>query len=243
MAKRNPVSLTPEALFRYRIVSAVKGQLMAGHPLVDAVRLTADEIVFDSKGVRRQLTSRTLYRWRAAFEYKDLRGLEPSVREPLKGSLVLSPAQLEYLETEHIADREASIPELLKRARAKGLIRLNEKIHRGTVWRVFQRLGHKTARHIRPKYTDMRRFEYTHRMQMVLVDGKHFRAGPHSVRRVAVYFIDAATAAADRPIRAGRDRQYLRAHLDVFAGFCCSAASIRPHGRAVQRSWLRVHLR
>ena len=193
MNSRTPVSLTPEALFRYRIVSAVKARLMTGHPLADAVRAITTETHFDAKGEQRHVTSRTLYRWMAAFGQHDIQGLEPAVRDPLQGSRVLVPALLDYLEAEHLADREASIPELLERARLKGLIRLNEKIQRSTVWKTFQRLGLKTARHIRPKYTDMRRFEYTHRMQMVLVDGKHFRAGPTSVRRVAIYFIDDAT--------------------------------------------------
>jgi hypothetical protein len=36
----------------------------------------------------------------------------------------------------------------------------------------------------------MRRFAYPHRMQMVLVDGKHFRAGAQRLRRVVFFFID-----------------------------------------------------
>ena len=36
----------------------------------------------------------------------------------------------------------------------------------------------------------MRRFAYPHRMRMVLVDGKHFRAGHARLKRVALFFID-----------------------------------------------------
>jgi hypothetical protein len=36
----------------------------------------------------------------------------------------------------------------------------------------------------------MRRFAYPHRMQMLLVDGKHFRAGGQRLRRVVFFFID-----------------------------------------------------
>src|SRR5690606_7378589 len=37
---------------------------------------------------------------------------------------------------------------------------------------------------------DTRRFAYSHRMQMVLCDGKHFRAGVNRLRRVVLYFLD-----------------------------------------------------
>jgi transposase InsO family protein len=40
---------------------------------------------------------------------------------------------------------------------------------------------------------DCRRFAYPHRMQMVLCDGKHFRAGAARLRRVALFFLDDAT--------------------------------------------------
>ena len=199
---RNPISLTPEALFRYRIVSAVRARLMTGQSLADVVRSISREPHFEQNGEQRRVTTRTLYRWMAAYGQHAIQGLEPSVRTPLLGSRVLAPALVNYLEQEHAADREASIPELMKRAKAEGHIRLDEKVQRSTVWKLFQRLGLKTARHIRPKYTDMRRFEYSNRMQMVLVDGKHFRAGPTSVRRVAIYFIDRSTAVR-HPIRTG----------------------------------------
>ncbi len=39
----------------------------------------------------------------------------------------------------------------------------------------------------------MRRFAYAHRMEMVLADGKHFRAGAERLRRVAYFFLDDAT--------------------------------------------------
>ena len=39
----------------------------------------------------------------------------------------------------------------------------------------------------------MRRWRYPHRMQCVLVDGKHFRAGNARLRRVALFFLDDAT--------------------------------------------------
>lgn len=40
---------------------------------------------------------------------------------------------------------------------------------------------------------DTRRFAHPHRMNMVLCDGKHFRAGIHRLRRVVLYFLDDCT--------------------------------------------------
>jgi hypothetical protein len=40
---------------------------------------------------------------------------------------------------------------------------------------------------------DMRRWRYPQRMQCVLADGKHFRAGARRLRRVALFFLDDAT--------------------------------------------------
>jgi putative transposase len=39
----------------------------------------------------------------------------------------------------------------------------------------------------------MRRFAYSHRMEMILADGVHFRAGATRARRVAMFFLDDAT--------------------------------------------------
>ncbi|HYC99642.1 MAG TPA: hypothetical protein VEB22_00315, partial [Phycisphaerales bacterium] len=40
---------------------------------------------------------------------------------------------------------------------------------------------------------DTRSFEYPHRMQMLLCDGKHFRAGKTRAKRVALFFLDGAS--------------------------------------------------
>ena len=40
---------------------------------------------------------------------------------------------------------------------------------------------------------DTRRWRYAERMQCVLADGKHFRAGAARLRRVALFFLDDAT--------------------------------------------------
>jgi len=66
-------------------------------------------------------------------------------------------------------------------------------IDRTTVWLRLRRRGLVTARARHPKTRDCRRFAYAHRMDRVLCDSKHFRAGPKRLRRVALVFLDDAT--------------------------------------------------
>ena len=102
-------------------------------------------------------------------------------------------ALLDYFKAEKLADARASIPELIRRARVTGRIKPSEQVSRATVWRAFRHLGVPTGRIKTPKVRDCRRFAYAHRLDMVLCDGKHFRAGAGRLKRVALFFIDDAT--------------------------------------------------
>ncbi|HFD38900.1 MAG TPA: transposase [Anaerolineae bacterium] len=184
---------TPTALFRYRVVSAIEALRMQGFTLADAVCAVADQEQVTPKGVVKQYSPRTLYRWRRMFALGGLAGLEPRKRTPLLGSRVIEPSVLDFLVREHKEDPHASIPELLRRARVQGVLRERQPLDRRAVWRAFRRLGLNTDRQRRPGHADVRRFSYAERMQMVLVDGCHFRAGPQRARRVAFYFLDDAT--------------------------------------------------
>jgi len=67
------------------------------------------------------------------------------------------------------------------------------KLNRVTVWRSLNRMGVDTRRRKKPKDKRGRRFAYPHRMDMVICDGKHFRAGASRLKRVALFFLDDAT--------------------------------------------------
>ncbi len=118
-------------------------------------------------------------------------GLSPTPRSPT-ASHVLAPALVTFLAAEKRADGRASIPELLRRAVVAGLLATTEDADRTTVWRAFRRLGLRTQTGKAPP-PDQRRFAKESRMQIVLCDGKHFRAGPRAARRVAIFFIDDAS--------------------------------------------------
>ena len=71
--------------------------------------------------------------------------------------------------------------------------RSNAKIDRTTVWRACRRIGLPTRQRPHKREGDTRRWRYAERMQCVLADGKHFRAGAARLRRVALFFLDDAT--------------------------------------------------
>ena len=91
------------------------------------------------------------------------------------------------MRTEKQRDARASVPELVRRARERGIIAVDAKIDRTTVWRACRRMGLPTRQRTHKHEADTRRWRYAERMQCVLADGKHFRAG------VALFFLDDAT--------------------------------------------------
>jgi hypothetical protein len=105
----------------------------------------------------------------------------------------LSEALIAFFRDEKHRDPRASVPELLRRARVRGIIAEDLPIDRSTAWRACRRMGLPTRARPSKREADMRRWRYPHRMQCVLVDGKHFRAGSARLRRVALFFLDDAT--------------------------------------------------
>jgi len=185
--------LDEEVCFRYRIVSAVRALQLGGTGRAAAVRLVAQGVHVDEAGHRRRVSERTLYRWLAAHADQRLAGLQRRPRPRVQGSAVLGPELLAFLQAERERDRDASIPELLRRAEAEDIIASARALDRSTVWRAMQRLGIETRRRKIPGAADQRRFRYPSRMQMVLADFKHFRAGVRRARRAAIYLLDDAS--------------------------------------------------
>lgn len=182
---------SPEALFRYRIVSAVDVLIAQGHGVDEAVCLVARSSASLSEPPR-AVGPRTIYRWRTAYQSGGLGALEPTARARIEGSKVLAPELLDFLEDEREQDPRASIPELIARARCQGIVGAHTRIDRSTVWRAMRRKGLST-RSGPPTPEDTRRFAYPERMQLVMADFVHFRAGAGRLKRLAVYLLDDAT--------------------------------------------------
>lgn len=196
MPKRPPEpQKTPstEALLRYQVVSAVLSRVLGGELRPDAIAVVAGHQHADCAGQPRKASERTIYRWLKAFDARGLAGLEPASRQRTKSSVVLAAPLLGFVAGQKDQDIRASIPEILRRARHLGVIGEQERVHRSTVHRACVRMGVPVVRRRKAKVRDSRRFAYPHRMDLMLSDGKHFRAGVHRLRRVAMFFLDDAS--------------------------------------------------
>ena len=181
--------LSKKALLRYHVVSLIRARLLGGEDLASAVAAVAAASHLDASGELHRFSKRTLYRWVAAYQRTGPASLEDAKREGELASRVLSPKLLDFLAKERAGDPDASIPELLRRAEHGGRLDSWQDVDRSTVYRALVRMGVPTARRKKERGRDMRRFAYPHRMDMVLCDGVHFRAGATRKKRVAEFFL------------------------------------------------------
>lgn len=189
-----PILASPEALFRYRVVSLILADLRRGYVRAEAVRHAAATDWWTDDGKHRRVSTRTLYRWLKSYEDKGLEGLEPASRARTDSSVVLPKELLDLLELYKTSDPTTSVPEVIRIARELGTIDRDAKVDRTTLYRAACRMGLPVHRRKKSaKDRDARRFAHPHRMICVLCDGKHFRAGVTRARRVALFFLDDAT--------------------------------------------------
>lgn len=189
-----PILTSPEALFRFRVVSQVLADLQRGYVRAEAIHHAATTDWWTCGGVQRRLSERTAYRWLRAYEDKGIAGLQPASRRRTDSSRVLSERFLTLLTRYKTADASISIPEVIRVARELGVIGHDERVDRTTVYRAARRMDLAITRRKKSgKSRDMRRYAYPHRMECILCDGKHFRAGSSRARRVALFFLDDAT--------------------------------------------------
>jgi transposase InsO family protein len=182
-------------LFRYRLVSEVASRLLRGEDCADIVRDVVAQDHPDLSGRLRRVSERTLYRWLAQYKEQGFVGLLPAPRRRVERSVVLKDGLLDFICAQKAKDPQASLPELIRRARETGsVLRPHDRLDRTTLYRALKRMGAYVGRRRRRRPDrDTRRFQYPHRMQMLLCDGKHFRAGVARARRVALFFLDDAS--------------------------------------------------
>lgn len=191
--KKPPHQLDVEALFRYQVISIILAQEQMGQLRPQVVHAVADMVHVTPGNALKKVSVRTLYRWLAAFESHGFTGIQSAQRPHTPSSVVIPEAITDFFKLEKIADPQASIPELIRRAEENGMIGRDQSIHRATAWRSLKRMGVDTTRAKARRDRDCRRFSFPHRMDMVMCDGKHFRAGSARLRRVALFFIDDAS--------------------------------------------------
>ncbi len=193
MKPDDPKPLSPSLLLRYHVISLIQARLRSGQDLAQAVEEVAAIEHLTGRGDLCRVSKRSVYRWVALHEQGGVGALQNRPRVRAAVSKVLDEKLLDFLKSERGQDPEASIPELLRRAKERKVIHPNQEVDRTTAYRALVRMEVPTGRRKRVRVGDMRRFAYAHRMEMVLADGKHFRVGANRLKRVAYFFIDDAT--------------------------------------------------
>ena len=188
-----PSPPSSEALFRRFVLGQVQALVDIGWKVMRAVRTVAQRLHVDHNGRTRRVSISSIKRWRAAFLAFGIRGLEPKSRPRTQTSVVLPEKLLDFVRSEKAQDKGASIPEIIRRAVEHEIIATANAVDRTSVWRAAKRLGLPTRTAPSKHEGDTRRWAYPHRMQCVLCDGKHFRAGATRAKRVALFFLDNAT--------------------------------------------------
>lgn len=188
-----PSSASPRALFRYFVLGQVEALTRSSRPVGDAVREVAEREHIRPDGRLVRVSVRTIQRWRRAFAKGGMEALEPARRVRVEVSLVLPAALVDFLRSEKEADPAASVPEVLRRAREQGIVPPDLEVDRTTLWRACRRMSLPTRERPHKREADTRRFAYPNRMQCVLADGKHFRAGAAELKRVALFYLDDST--------------------------------------------------
>jgi putative transposase len=179
------------AVLRYLVVTQVCAAVIAGVGKTAAIREVASRPHLGLGGRLLRIGERTLWRWLAAWEEAGMGGLSRAPRQTQGSSLPA--AFLELLDELKQSWPEISIPEVIRIARASGVIAEDEVVDRTTVWRQCRRQGLPTRRRNATKKDRQRPWRFPNRMLCVLADGKHFRAGAKRVKRVVVLFLDNAT--------------------------------------------------
>jgi transposase InsO family protein len=193
MKKYGKLKPEEKQLFRYLVVSQVLMNIEQGMSRNHAIKTISEKEHVAPNGAFVKLSLKTIQRWVNAFEVFKLEGLKDKERKKSKDSKVLPKRFLEYLQKAKVQDPKASIPELIRRAKEAGALHQGHKVDRSTTWRAMKRMGLPTRISASPAPRDQRPFAFKERMQMVLADFVHFRAGLARLKRVAIYLLDDAT--------------------------------------------------
>jgi putative transposase len=181
------------ALQRYQAVSNVMLRVARGDSLRKACAHVASIEFYDvdlKKSIR--FSASSLRRWVKAFESRGIGALQVQGRN--RPPQALSPQLLDAIRSEKMKDGDASVPEVIRRVTARMESGCETSISRSTVWRAVARMGLPTGpRSVAKEAGTARSFEFAHRMQCVLCDGKHFTVGPTHLKRVVFIWLDDAS--------------------------------------------------
>ena len=116
-------------------------RVLAGAEEAGAVNAVARREHLDHRRALTRISRRSLRRWLAAYRERGMTGLEPASRGRIDGSQALPGKLVAFLRREKTRDPEASVPEVLRRARRRGVIAADLPVDRVTAWRACRRMG------------------------------------------------------------------------------------------------------
>jgi putative transposase len=185
------ISIDSRAIQKAKVVGHVQAQLSRGIGKNIAIAASAQLFSeFWEPSVSEESRKHAIYRWFREYEEEGIEGLARKKPKP-RATAVLTPEFIAHLVAMK-DDEDISIPEVIRCAERLGIVP-EDSVSRSTVWRAARNINLPMHRCHAIKKNDMRPFEFKHRMDMILCDGKHFRAGNREVRRVAMPMIDDAT--------------------------------------------------
>jgi len=173
---------------RFAVVSLVISKIGLGYSTNKAIAETIDH--FKSSDDPKNLSRSTVFRWLGSYRKSGWQGLQK--KAVIRTRNALSTDFIHFLTQAKRKDPKASIPEIIRLAKAKNIVGENQQLDRSTVYRHAVQLNLPILRQ-RKTTNSKRPFAYPHRMQMVLCDGKHFRAGVERLKRVVFTFLDDAS--------------------------------------------------
>lgn len=182
--EKSTESIQNRPSLRYAAVSLVLAKITAGI----STRLAVSETIDILKNTQVNISRSALYRWLKRYRQRGWKGLDqPDLR---RKESVLPVVFIDFMSSVKVKDPRASIPEVIRLARRQGIIGKEQAMSRTTVYRYARRMNLPMTRQRKSPDSSKRPYAYPHRLQMVLCDGKHFRAGSERLKRVVFTFLD-----------------------------------------------------
>jgi len=178
---------TAKTDYQKSLISHVKALEIKGHSKGDSIKLVLENNTHLAMKGGKRATERTLYRWVKRYEDEG-ENLFKTKREYDKYSHIDERTIKEFVRLKE-KDEYLSIPEAIKILEDAEFVKKGT-LSRSTVWRIAR--DYNLPLHLKDQVTKSKkmRFEYAHRLDMVICDGKHFRAGSKEHKRVLISFMD-----------------------------------------------------
>jgi len=177
--------------YQLLLVNHAKALELQGVPKIESLAMVIKNNNHISLKGGKRASERTLRRWIDLFEKEGHDTFENKKRgEYEKFKDIKENVTKRFIELKK-GDKYLSVPKVIRILEKENLIKKGE-ISRNTGWRISNYYNLPLC--LRDQHKSKKiRFEFKHRMDMVICDGKHFRAGIKENKRVVISFLDDST--------------------------------------------------